>query len=284
MQSSKLVYLGILSASCSQLCFAASVNNIAESTLIATKQPESQILASYDGVIGTAPKGKTISAAGVAMEEMQNGAQGYLFFTQTLSNDVYYEIRGYTRYNYMTQNPIFPTIPVSDINNPLGYGLTGFLGYNFHPTELLDITPYLRMNYYRNMNVVYEDNNGNYVNSTALTGMAGAKFSFKVIKGFTPYFNYSAGFQQVSLVGNFNQGANPNSAITATVDQIVSIAEVGLNFKVSQSMSLIPYWQYVTAGNYPDSVAQASYANGGFNVSSLTSTMQTIGFKFSTSW
>ena len=108
---------------------------------------ESALLNNYDGVIGTASKGKTISAAGAAVEDTLNGAQAYGFFTQTLSNDVYYEVRAYGRYNYMATNPIFPSISASTANNPMGYGFSGFLGYNFHPTELLDITPYVRIIY-----------------------------------------------------------------------------------------------------------------------------------------
>ena len=61
---------------------SAEAQNLAESTIIAN----------YDDVIGTAPRGQTISAAGAAVEETQNGAQAYGFFTQTLANDIYYEV------------------------------------------------------------------------------------------------------------------------------------------------------------------------------------------------
>ena len=65
--------------------------------------------------------------------------------------------------NYMATNPIFPSISASTANNPMGYGFSGFLGYNFHPTELLDITPYVRFNYLQNMIVVYENTDGDYI-------------------------------------------------------------------------------------------------------------------------
>ena len=253
---------------------SAEAQNLAESTIIAN----------YDDVIGTAPRGQTISAAGAAVEETQNGAQAYGFFTQTLANDIYYEVRAYGRYNYLAQNPLFPTVDVSNINNPMGYGFAGFLGYNFHPNELVDITPYVRLNYLKNMSVVYEDSNGNFINSSTVTEMLGAKFAFKVIKGFTPCFNFSAGLQQLQLTGNFDSGPTPNTNLYSTVDQVITIAEIGFNFKVSQSSSLIPYWQYITSANNPDSVAKAPYDQGGFNISSLTSTQQAIGLKFSTAW
>lgn len=244
---------------------------------------ESAVLNNYDGVIGTAPKGKTISAAGAAFEDTLNGANVYGFFTQTLANDIYYEVRAYGRYNYMATNPIFPTIPASNANNPMGYGFSGFLGYNFHPSELLDITPYIRFNYLRNMTAVLENTDGEYIHSSTYTGMLGAKFSFKVIKNFTPYFNFSAGAQQNYLTGQF-QGWSIGNAQDASVMQYLSIAELGLNFKVTQSVSLIPYWQYITVSNNPDSVAQASLAKNGFGISNLTGTQQALGFKFSSAW
>ena len=148
-------------------------------------QAESEVLSNYDGVVGTAPANKTISAAGFAVQDNQNSAQTYIFFTQTLANQIYYEVRLWGAYNYMTQNPLFPSVNVSNINNPPGYGFSGFIGYNFHVSELLDLTPYFRSNYLNNMNLVYADTNGNYINSVAISGYLGAKFSFKLLKTFS---------------------------------------------------------------------------------------------------
>ena len=264
------------------ICLVA-LANLSAVTAYAESPAESALLHSYDGAIGTAPKGKTISAAGAAVEDTLNGAQAYGFFTQTLANDVYYEIRAYGRYNYMATNPIFPSISASTANNPLGYGFSGFLGYNFHPTELLDITPYVRFNYLRDMIVVFENTDGDYIHSSTLTEMLGAKFTFKVSKGFTPYLNFSAGLQQNDLNGKFNQWSVAG-AQNASVLQYLSIAELGLNFKVSQSISLIPYWQYITVSNNPNDVAQASVQKNGFGISNLTGTQQALGFKFSQAW
>lgn len=258
------------------------VNN--ESAVALPKMTESQILANYSGVNGTAPRGYAISSAGVAVEQWPNAAQTYLYFSQNLKNDVYYEVRAYGRYNYKTMNPVFSSVPVSNISNPPGYGFTGIFGYNFHPSEFMDITPYVRFNYLNNMNVVYEDSNGNFINSVGWTAFIGSKFTFKVSKVFTPFFNYYAGYQQVNLSGNLTESTKPNQVLTAQVEQLLSIFEVGAAFKASQSMSIIPYFDYVTSANNPDATAAAPYSQGGFNISPLTSTFQIVGVKLNYAW
>lgn len=256
--------------------------SLVSSILYAEDLTESQTLAKADGIVGNVPiGGNTISSAGIGVEETQNASQAYLFFSQTLSNDIYYEFRLYGRYNYLSQNPLVD-VPVSNINNPLGYGASGFLGYNFHASQVLDILPYVRFNYLNNMNVVYEDSNGNFINSIGYTEMIGTKLSFKVTKMFTPIFDYSIGAQQIQLTGKMQ--TTDSNISQASLDQFVSIATVGFNFKASPTISLMPYWQYITVANNPDSVAQASYKNGGFNISPLTNTQQALGFKLNTSW
>ncbi len=264
--------------------FAVTQNNVNESGVTNQKLSESQILANYSGVIGTTPSGHTVSAAGVALEQWPNATQSYLFFTQNLANDIYYEVRAYGRYNDKSMNPVFSSVPVSNINNPVGYGFTGILGYNFHPSEFMDITPYVRLNYLDNMNVVYEDTNGNFINSKGWTAMLGTKFAFKVVKGFTPFFNYYGGYQQVNLTGNLTEGTRPNQVLTGQVEQFISIFELGAALKASNSISIIPYFDYVTSANNPNASAAAPYAQGGFNISSLTSTFQLVGVKLSMSW
>ncbi len=245
---------------------------------------ESAILSDYLGVVGTAPSAVAITSAGAALQQGPNNAQGYLFFSQTLVNRLYYELRIYGAYNYMTQNPIFPSVAVSNIQNPPGWGGSGFLGYNFHASETLDITPYVRINYLKNMLLVYEDSNGNYINSVALSGYLGGKFSFKLIKGITPYINFWAGYQQVALTGNLEEGAMPGVIQTATVDQLVANTELGISFKASTHINLIPYYDYQTTANYPDSVAMNTPTNGGFGVTAQTGVAQFVGMKMNISW
>ncbi len=249
-----------------------------------SKASESAALNNYSGVVGTAPRDVTISSAGAALQQGPNNAQAYLFFSQTLANRLYYEVRAYGAYNYMTQNPIFPSVAVSNIQNPPGWGGSALLGYNFHASDALDITPYVRFNYYRNMLLVYEDSNGNYINSKALTGLVGSKFTFKMLKGLSPYFNFYAGYQQVALWGSLEEGTMPGVNQTATVDQLVANSEFGISFKVSSNINLIPYYIYQTTANYPDSVAITKPINGGFGVTSQTGIAQFIGMRMNVYW
>lgn len=266
-------------------CLNLSIANAATSMTAAGKSALAEsALANYDGVLGSAPEDVTITASGFALQDTPSSAQGYLFFSQTLKNQFYYEARLWGAYNYMSQNPIFPSVQASTVQNPPGYGSTGIFGYNFHATTLLDITPYLQMNYFKNMVLVYADSTGNYINSTAIAGFVGTKLIFKVNKVFTPFFNFWGGFQQVALIGNLTQGSSANETQTATVDQIVVNTQIGLDFKISAHISLAPYLQYQTTANYPDSVAMASPQNGGFGVSSTTTSQQIIGMKFNAFW
>lgn len=243
-----------------------------------------QALENYSGALGTAPKNITITATGSAIQQTPNSTQGYLFFTQTLSNQIYYEVRLWAAYNYMSQNPIFPNVSVSSIQNPPGWGASGFLGYNFHPCDLMDITPFYRFDYYDNMTIVYEDNMGNYIHSKAWGSYLGIKLVFQELRYSSPFINIWTGIQQIALTGNLQDGPSPNIVQNAIVNQIISNVQIGLNLKVSSYISLIPYWQYQTVANYPDNLAAAVPQNGGFGISSLTNTQQIIGMKFSVAW
>lgn len=244
---------------------------------------ESQLEQEYSGTVGTGIKHSTISAAGAAVEFAPSASNFYAFFTQTLSNGVYYEARLYTRNNYTAQNPIYPSVPVSNINNPWGYGAVLKLGYDFHPSETIDIVPYLRLNAYDNMSVVYRDTNGDDISSITYAILPGVKVAYKVTPQFNPYIDLFGGYQQVNLSGNFAQSTTPGNA-SGTIKQTAITYEIGFSSKLSSNIALIPYMQYITTTNNPDSNAAAPYANNGFNISSLTATQQVYGLKLSTSW
>lgn len=248
-----------------------------------TNQPESQIEAEYSGIVGTGVKANTVSAAGGAMEFAPSGANFYTFFTQTLANGIYYEGRLYLRDNYDAQNPIFPTVPSSNENNPMGYGAVVKVGYDFHPSETIDIIPYLRLNAYNNMSTVYEDSNGDSIHSTSFAIIPGVKIAYKVTPQFNPYVDLSAGWQHVNLTGTFPQADSPYEA-TGYIDQSVVTYEIGFSSKLSANLALIPYMQYITTANNPNSSAAAPYSQNGFNINALTATQQVFGLKLSAGW
>ena len=247
------------------------------------KETESQILLQYSGVIGTGVKNQTVSAAGGAVEFWPIALQSYAFFTQTLANGIYYELRAYTSYNYISQNPMFPTVPISNMSNTEGYGFLARLGYDFNINQYIDLIPYVRLSNFYDMLLVYKDSNVNSINSVAYAVLPGIKIAYKVTPVFNPYIDISAGFQQVNLTGNFAGSPTPNSS-TGVVDQTVINYEIGFSSKLTDSLSMIPFTRYITTTNSPNSSAAAPYEQNGFNISPLTATQPVYGFKLSYSW
>ncbi len=246
---------------------------------------ESQILANYDGVVGDAPKQETISNAGAAVEFTPNASQYYTYFAQSLSNGVYYEARLYARNNYLSSLPLV-TVPVSGISNPWGYGVTAKLGYNFHISEDTEITPYIRINAYDNMNmgVVYADNLGNYINSQTYSYFVGGKLAFRATPKFTPYVDIFGGYQTNTLQGALPGGPIKIQSIDSNVNQWAVTYEIGIAGKLSEHISIIPYLQYITQQSQLDQNALNTINQGGLGVNPLTTTQQAYGLKLNVAW
>lgn len=246
---------------------------------------ESELLSGYSGIVGTAPKHETISNAGGAFEFLPNGTNIYGFFSQTLSNDIYYEARLYGRYNYVTANPNIPGIPASNETPPEGYGITGILGYNFHPTNLIDLTPYVRINIQEDMGPVYTDTNGNHIDSTTYALLVGGKLAFKATPVFSPYVNIWGGYQVNNLTGSCpNSATMTNVPVSGSLNQTAITYEIGLGIKLSEHIALIPYWDYVTTFNNPDAAASAAINQGGPNLSNITGVAQVVALKLNVAW
>lgn len=248
-----------------------------------TTQTESKELQKYSGNIGTGSDHATISSTGGTVEFTPGGSNFFVFFSQTLANDFYYEARIYARNNYNSQLPVFNNIPASNEHNPWGYGAVVKLGYDFRPTNLIDVIPYLRLNAYNNMAIVYQDSHGNSISSTAYAILPGVKIAYKVTPQFNPYVDLFGGWQQVNLNGTLVQ-SNVSTSMSSTLNQFVLTYEIGFSSKLTNSLSLIPYMQYVTTANNPDAISSASYENNGFNINGLTNTQQIFGLKFAYAW
>lgn len=248
------------------------------------KLAEQQKLEEYSGSVGTGANGKLLTAAGAAVEETQSGPQAFIFWTQTLANGFYYEGRLYAKYNMRTQNPAFPDVPPSAEDNPPGEKAVIKIGYNFNVTSMYDITPYLRLEVGHDMSLVYADTTGNYIHSNNYAILPGFKQTFRVTPILSPYIDIYGGISQVALTGNMTQGANANLQQSASVLQQQLTTELGTAIKVSEHQAIIPYIQFIYTSNNPDSTASSSYNNGGFNISSLTSSQQVYAIKYSYSW
>jgi len=114
--------------------------------------------------------------------------------------------------------------------------------------------------------------------------LPGFRQTFKLTHDFVPYIDIYGGYQQVSLTGNFTQGANPNQAVNGVVNQLTMTTEFGCAYNVSEHLAIIPYFQYIYIGNNPDTVAAAPYSQGGMNISQLTGNENIIGIKLSYAW
>lgn len=259
---------------------ALNVNAISETS-------QKNQFVNYSGIPGTGIPHKTVSSTGGAVEFTSSGTQGYGFFGQTLSNGIYYEGRLYGRFNYESQNPQFTNVPVSNQNNPLGYGAVFKLGYDFKPTNLIDIIPYLRLNALNDMSVAYSDTNGDSISSITYAVLPGVKLAYKVTPEFNPYIDFYGGWQQVNLSANFASASaktdyKPGS-YTSTINQTTLTYEIGFSSKVTKNLSVIPYMQYSTTSNSSDPNINA-IDNAGFNYNSQTSTSQAFGLKVSYAW
>lgn len=250
-----------------------------------TGRNESAVLSEYTGLEGTAPKKETISNAGSALEFLPNGTNIFGFFSQTTATDVYYEIRLYGRYNYVTANPNIPGIPASNENPPPGYDVTGILGYNFHPTQAVNLTPFIRINVAYNMGPVYSDTNGDYVNSTTYAYLIGGKLAVQASPTLSPYATIWGGYQVNNLTGAFpNSATMSNTQITGVLNQIAVYYELGLGIRLSEHLTVVPYWQYITTFNSPNGPAATAIDQGGLNQSYLTGTSQVLAIKLTVSW
>ncbi|MFN7095478.1 MAG: hypothetical protein ACK4M7_08950, partial [Burkholderiales bacterium] len=204
----------------------------------------------------------TISQVGLAYEDRVNMSNGYVFFNQLLSNNLFYELRAYAGYNYITQNPLPQAADITKQTNPLNYGLVGIFGYNLSFTSRVSLLPYFRLNYLYNFVAAYSDSDGNAINSTTYTGHIGAKLSLKVNELLAVYINYFAGYQTTQLNGSglFATGSSP------AINAFVSSLEFGLPYKINQSWSITPYLQYNINANSPNSGAM----DKPYNIAPLT--------------
>lgn len=282
-----LIILGLLGI---RIVFAdtpLAAPKLSESQAVTPKLTESQvaeILAEYGGVIGTAPKGQTISNAGGGIEFWPNAFQFYGLFAQTLSSGIYYEARLYGRSNYIAPNPAI-NVPASNINNPFGYGAAFMLGYNFHAGKYLEITPYLRFDLFNDMVVVYEDSDGDSINSMTYAYIIGSKFTTAITSRFSAYVDLSAGYFINDLTGQFpGVSGGATSQITGGLTQTAISYEIGVPIKLNNHLAFAPYWRFITIFNDPNSIASTPIDQGGFGITQQTATLQVFGLKFNAFW
>lgn len=215
----------------------------------------------------------SIRQVGISFEERPNMVDAYIFFNQLLPNNIFYEVRGYTGYNYQTNNPFLPSLPISNQTLPMGYGFVGILGYVIPLNENLTLMPFMRLSYYNNFSVVYASTNGDSINSDTYMAQAGARLSMKVNKVFAMYVNYWAGYHDTYMNGTGQYASSDNPQMAG----FLSTFELGFPYRMTKSTSIIPYMQYNTTAENPNSGAMAEP----YNARVFTNVNNLVGLRFS---
>ena len=212
---------------------------------------------------------KTISQIGSTVEALEDRMDGYLFFNQLFVNHIYYEFRAYALYHYTTKNvPKSPAVnyvvTTANENNPMGHGEVGILGYNVDVNEKISLMPFVRLQHFTNAAAPYEDDFGNEIHSVSYSALLGTKLSMRVTGDFAIYTQYYAGYQRSLLSG---QGVYA-SASQPVINTGVSVIELGAPYKLTPSLSITPYLQFITTFDNPNQVA----LNSPYNISQFTNT------------
>jgi hypothetical protein len=207
---------------------------------------------------------KTISQVGLAADEHQTNVAAYVFINQLFTNNIFYELRAYTIYNYISRTPPAPplvpeVIPVSSVQHPKGYGGIGILGYNIVINPNVSVMPFIRLQAMKNAIAAYQDSFGNEIDSADYTALLGTKVSMRVNQEFAIYTQYFAGYQSSFLNG---RGIYSNSG-HPTINAFTSVLEFGLPYKITKKLSITPYLQFITAGPNPNQAARNQPYNMG---------------------
>ena len=223
----------------------------------------------------------TISQVGVVIEEHQANALGFAFLNQLFTNHIFYELRAYTSYHYITQKPPAPplvpeVIPISSERNPIGYGGSGILGYNINVTPNVSFLPFTRLQLITNTVEAYEDTYGNKKHSINYLAYLGGKLSFRVNEVFAVYSQYYAGYLRSVLSGQGVYSTKGHPAINA----FTSTLEFGAPYKINKAWSITPSLLLITTAPNVNQVAR----NEPYNVSQLTTTNSVysirVGYEF----
>lgn len=226
-------------------------------------------------------KVKPISQIGPAVELRQDYADFYLFLNQLYANHIFYELRAYAIYRYITAPPPPPDfspriISAADERNLLGYGGIGIFGYNFELNPNVSFMPFIRLQALTNSAAAYKDSFGNEVDSINYTGLLGGKLSMRVTDIFALYAQYFAGYQHSTLhrYGLFENTAKP------VVNAFASIMEFGAPYRINKSFSVTPYLQFITSIPHLNQVARSAPYN--INTFTNTNTLYAIklGYNF----
>lgn len=239
---------------------------------------ESSVVAPSEIEIGEAifeSKGDVIKKArqvGVAFEERPNLTAAYLFYNELLPNNLFYEVRVYAGYNYQTNNPFVPGVPLVQTTVPFGYGALGLLGYVIPLNDDVTLMPLVRVSAYRNFLLAYNGGNGNSIDSNTYMIQPGATLSMKVTPKFAFTVGYWLGYEYTPVYGSGIYASSEQQ----TLSGLITTLQFSLPYKVSQDWSVVPYFQYNTNAVGPNDAMKDVDA---YNAKNITLTNLFFGLK-----
>lgn len=172
----------------------------------------------------------------------------YVFFNQLTTNHVFYEVRAYGVYNYLSNISLPEPLALTSSSaahqqHLLGYGGMGILGYNINVTPNLAILPSIRVQALTNTFLAYSDSLGNKIGSNDYSFSIGAKLSQRVSDVFAVYGLGFIGYQWSLITGK--GFFVPKDQATANV--YFAGLEFGAPYKITKALSLTPYLQLIPA-------------------------------------
>ncbi len=239
------------------------------------KKTTGQIGNNYFGTQHTIAR--NITQCGAAIEERQHYADVYVFLNQLLRNHVYYELRAYSIYDYISQIPPEPPlapqkIPISSERNQLGYGGVGILGYNVYINPNVSFRPFVRFQRLTNTYAHYADSLGNELNSVNYGAFLGGQFSMRVNDNFAIHTQLYGGYSR-SLLSGRGLFLTTNHPV---VESLISTIEFGFSYNMTKSFSVTPHIQFITIGPNPNQAAR----DNPYKISQLTGTSSVYTLRF----
>ena len=214
-----------------------------------------------------------VSQVGLSYEDRSNLSDLYVYLNHLFANNIFAEMRLYGAYNYQATNSNFASLPVSNQANPPGYGFVGILGYNVPLNSNVSLLPYIRLSYYHDFFAVYNNSDGNTLNTNQYMAQGGLRLSLKVNNVFAVYGSYWIGYQDIYLNGGgaYAGGNDPQ------VSGIASSYEIGAPYRMTTHFSFIPYIAFSMNANSPNNSASTEE----YKAIAVTNTNTLFGAKVS---
>lgn len=220
------------------------------------------------------------SLAGASYEAHETFSSTFLVVNQYFPNHFFYELRANLIQSYVTLSlsSFVNTegLPPARGEMLTGVGGTGIFGYVFDINQRVSIMPYIRLQDLPNTYAGYKDNQGNEIKSHNYTAFLGGKLLLGVNESFDIYAQYFLGYQHSLFSGKgiFATTTNP------TLNAWVSIMEIDFPYYITNTIRIMPYFQYISLFANPDSITR----NKPYNFPNFTYTSVVCALRLEHKW